>query len=249
MKTLTGKVALITGGSRGIGAEIVRKFASEGATVAFTYVASAEGANASVAALKASGTKALAIKADSGNIQQITAAVKQTYEFFGRLDILVNNAALSIMGHVDQADEMAEQFDKQIDVNIKGVAAAIREAARYLNDNGRIINIGSVWGAVAGTQMTADYGATKAAVAAYSRGYAWDLGPRGITVNTVQPGPIDTDMNPANNGDFSAFLRGKTALKRYGTVTEVAALVAFLASPDAGYITGTSIMVDGGYSA
>jgi len=118
-----------------------------------------------------------------------------------------------------------------------------------MSENGRIITIGSVWGQVAGTQMTADYGATKAAVAQYSRGYAWDLGPRGITVNTVQPGPIDTDMNPSDGGEFAEFLRNKTALKRYGKATEVAALVVFLASPDAGFITGASIMVDGGYSA
>jgi len=249
MKTLIGKVALVTGGSRGIGAAIVKKLAEEGASVAFTYVASAEKAEASVKQLEADGTKALAIRADNGVAGEIGGAVQQTYEHFGRLDILVNNAALSITGHIDQSDEMSEQFDRQIEVNIKAVASAIRAAAKVISDNGRIVTIGSVWGQVAGTQMTADYGATKAAVAAYSRGYAWDLGNRGITVNTVQPGPIDTEMNPADGGDFADFLRNRTALKRYGTATEVAALVVFLTSPDAGYITGASIMVDGGYSA
>ena len=248
MSKLKGKIALVTGGSRGIGAAIVNRLAAEGASVAFTYVSSAEKAEAMVRELEDGGAKALAIKADSGNPKEIAAAVAETAAFFGQLDILVNNAGIFVIGSIDQADELAEQYDRQIDVNIKGVAAAIREASKHISDNGRIITLGSGVADFLGTANLTDYAATKAAVATYSRGYAWDLGPRGITVNTVQPGPTATDMNP-DVGEFADYYRTKIALGRYGKPEEVAALVAFLAGPEAGYITGATFTIDGGLTA
>ena len=248
MSTLNGKIALVTGGSRGIGAATVNKLASEGATVAFTYVNSPERASALVREIEKNGGTALAIKADSGNSGEIAAAVKYTAEYYGKLDILVNNAALFITGAIEQADENAAQYDKQIDVNIRGVAAGIREAAKYMTDGGRIITISSAVSNHLGTAYLTDYAATKAAASAYSRGYAWDLGARGITVNTIQPGPVDTEMNP-DSGDFADSYRKKIALGRYGKATEIASLVAFIAGPDSGFITGSTLTIDGGLTA
>jgi 3-oxoacyl-[acyl-carrier protein] reductase len=248
MSTLKGKVALVTGGSRGIGAAIVRKLAQEGANVAFTYISSAEKANAIVTDLEKSGSKALAIQADSGNPIAVADAVNQTVSVFGKLDILVNNAGVFVMGPLDQADELADQYNRQVDINVHAIPAVVRAASKVMNDGGRIIIIGSVASAISGTPTLTEYSATKAAAAAYGRGYAWDLGHRNITVNTVQPGPIDTDMNPAE-GAFAEVMTAKTALKRYGTSEEVAALVSFLAGPEASYITGASINIDGGYLA
>lgn len=248
MSTLKGKIALVTGGSRGIGAATVNKLASEGATVAFTYVNSPDRAEAIVTEIEKNGGKALAIKADSGNAQEIAAAVKQTAEHFGKLDILVNNAALFITGAIEQADENAAQYDKQIDVNVRGVAAGIREAAKYMGEGGRIITISSAVANHLGTAYLTDYAATKAAASAYSRGYAWDLGARGITVNTIQPGPVDTEMNP-DSGDFADSYRKKIALGRYGKATEIAALVAFIAGPESSFITGSTLTIDGGLTA
>lgn len=248
MSTLKGKIALVTGGSRGIGAAIVNKLGSEGASVAFTYISSPDKAKSIVVELEKNGGKGLAIKADSGNPKAVAAAVKQTFEHFGKLDILVNNAGIIVMAPIDQADEFADQYDRQIDINVRGVAAAIREAAKYMTEGGRIITISSAAANYLGTGNMTDYAATKAAASAYSRGYAWDLGPRGITVNTVQPGPVDTDMNP-DAGEFADFLRSKIALGRYGKATEIAALVNFLASPDSSFITGAIFTIDGGLSA
>lgn len=248
MSTLNGKVALVTGGSRGIGAATVERLSSEGATVAFTYVSSPDKANEIVAQIEAKGGKAMAIKADSGNPKEIAAAVNQTVSHFGALDILVNNAGIFIVGSIDEADAKAEEFDKQIDVNVRGVAAAIREAAKHMKEGGRIITISSAVANYLGGPYLTDYAATKAAASAYSRGYAWDLGARGITVNTVQPGPIDTDMNP-DSGDFADSLRKKIAIGRYGKAHEIAALVNFLAGPDSSFITGATFTADGGLTA
>ncbi|SEW46798.1 3-oxoacyl-[acyl-carrier protein] reductase [Chitinophaga sp. YR573] len=248
MSTLNGKVALVTGGSRGIGAAIVKKLAQEGANVAFTYISSADKANALVTEVEKNGTKALAIKADNADPKAITDAVNKTVSTFGKLDILVNNAAVFIAGTLDQADDMADQYNRQSDINIRAIPAAIRAASKVISDGGRIIIIGSVVASAVGFPTLTEYGATKAAAGAYGRGYAWDLGHRNITVNTVQPGPINTDMNP-DEGEFADLLKAKTALKRYGTAEEVAGVVSFLAGPDAGYITGASINVDGGILA
>ncbi len=248
MSSLEGKVALVTGGSRGIGAAIVRKLAKEGANVAFTYVYSAEKANAIASSLREEGYKVLAIQADSAIHEAVENAVVRTVEYFGQLDILISNAGIIIIGPVDQANEISDQYDRQVQINMRAIPSVIRAAAKFMKDHGRIIIIGSVSGTSVGTPTLTEYGATKAAAAAYGRGYAWDLGSRSITVNTVQPGPIATDMNP-DEGALADFLRSKNALKRYGTVEEVAALVAFLAGPDAGFITGTSINIDGGLLA
>lgn len=248
MSTLNGKVALVTGGSRGIGAAIVKKLAAEGANVAFTYISSADKASALVAEVEKNGTKVIAIKADNADPKAINDAVNNTVSAFGKLDILVNNAAVFIAGTLDQADEMADQYNRQSDINIRAIPAAVRAASKVISDGGRIIIIGSVVASAVGLPTLTEYAATKAAAGAYGRGYAWDLGHRNITVNTVHPGPINTDMNP-DEGEFADILKAKTALKRYGTAEEVAGVVSFLAGPDAGYITGASINVDGGILA
>jgi 3-oxoacyl-[acyl-carrier protein] reductase len=248
-KELTGKVALVTGGSRGIGAAIAKALADDGADVAISYAASADKASAVVKELRQKGVRAEAFKADQANAKEVEALVKQVAKRFGRLDILVNNAGVFVTGQVnDRANNLAE-LERQFAVNVGGVAAAVRAAAPLMGEGGRIISIGSVAGETSPWPGIADYSATKGAVAAYTRGWARDLGARSITVNNVQPGPIDTDMNPAANGDFATAQKTATALGRYGTPEEVAAAVAFLASPSAAYITGTTLNVDGGFNA
>jgi 3-oxoacyl-[acyl-carrier protein] reductase len=250
MSDLKGKIALVTGGSRGIGAAIVKSFVKNGAQVAFTYVSagSAEKAQALVTEIEQGGGKALAIQADSGVIADVKDAIEKTAAHFGGLDILVNNAALWIMGPIENAEEMADQYAQQMDVNVRSIPTAVRAASKLMKDGGRIIIIGSVAGAFNGTANLTEYGATKAAAAAFGRGYAWDLGGRNITVNTIQPGPIDTDMNPAN-GEWADAMKAKTALGRYGNADEIAAVASFLAGPEASYVTGAVINVDGGYLA
>ena len=247
-RTLEGKVALVTGGSRGIGAATARALAAEGADVAITYVASADKAQAVVRELEAGGVMAAAFRADQADPAQVEDAVHSVVDRFGRLDILVNNAGVAAMGTIDDLNRGAADFDRQFAINVGGVAAAVRAAARVMGPGGRIVTVGSVSGDRTSFPGIADYAATKAAVAGYTRGWARDLGPKGITINVVQPGPTDTDMNPAT-GELAATLKPSTALGRYGRPEEVAAAIVFLASPAASYITGTTLDVDGGFNA
>jgi len=247
-KKLTGKVALVTGGSRGIGAAIVKRLAADGADVAFSYAASADKANALVRELKDQGVKTAAFRADQASPAQVTQLVKTVVEKFGRLDILVNNAGIFVTGAVNDPAQDAAKFERQFAINVGGVATAVRAAAPLLGEGGRIISIGSGAGANVPWPGIADYSASKAAVAVYSRGWARDLGSHGITVNVVQPGPINTDMNP-DDGAFAATQKATTALGRYGKPEEVAAAVSFLAGPEASYVTGAVLNVDGGFNA
>ena len=248
-KTLTGKVALVTGGSRGIGAAIAKKLADQGADVAISYSASADKANAVVKEIEAKGVRGAAFKADQAKTKEVEGLVESVVKRFGRLDILVNNAGVFVTGQVHERANNQDELDRLFAVNVGGVATAVRAASGVIGDGGRIISIGSVVGEQSPFPGIADYSATKAALIGYTRGWARDLGPKGITVNDVQPGPIDTDMNPAGNGEFSDAQAARTALGRYGKAEEVAAAVAFLASPEAGYITGTTLTVDGGFNA
>jgi 3-oxoacyl-[acyl-carrier protein] reductase len=246
MDGLSGKVALITGGGRGIGAGIARRLAAEGVTVAITYSASAGKARDVVAEIEASGGIAIAIAADAANADAVIAAVDRTIAEFGRLDILVNNAGMGVAAPIE--DILLADYDRCFAINVRAVFVAIQAAARHMGPGGRIITIGSVNGDRIPFQAGAIYAATKAAVAGLTRGAARDLGSRGITVNVVQPGPIDTDMNPAD-GPYSASGLAAVALGHYGQPRDVAAMVAFLASSDAAFITGASLNVDGGYNA
>ena len=245
-KKLTGKAALVTGGSRGIGAAIARSLAEDGADVAISYVSSPDKAKALVRALQEKGVRSVAFQADQSKPTEVSQLVNKVAEHFGHLDILVNNAGVFITGPVGEVsdDDVAKQFA----INVGGVNAAVREAAKLMTEGGRIITIGSMAAITSPWPGIADYSATKGAVSAYTRGWARDLGPKGITVNVVEPGPIDTDMNPSN-GDFAAVQKAGVPLGRFGRPEEVGATVAFLASKDAGYITGASIAVDGGHSA
>jgi 3-oxoacyl-[acyl-carrier protein] reductase len=245
-KKLTGKAGLVTGGSRGIGAAIARSLAEDGADVAISYVSSPDKAKALVRELQEKGVRAVAFQADQARTDEVANLVRKVAEHFGHLDILVNNAGVFITGPVGEVKEA--DVDRQFAINVGGVNAAVREAAKIMTEGGRIISIGSMGGTSSPWPGISDYSATKAAVAAYTRGWARDLGPKGITVNVIEPGPIDTDMNPAD-GNFATLQKAGTALGRYGRPEEVAATVAFLASKNAGFITGASIAVDGGYNA
>ena len=243
---LTGKVALVTGASRGIGAAIAKRLAADGASVAITYAKGADAAAAVVKAIESAGGKALAIQADAVDAKAVTAAVEKTVATFGGLDILVNNAGTAIPKPF--VDATIEELDRVIDLNLRGVFVATQAALKHLKDGGRLIMIGSCVGERNFTPGLAAYAATKGAVKMFTQGLAREVGERAITVNNVQPGPIDTDLNPAA-GDWATPQIANTALKRYGHVEEVAALVAFVASPEASYITGANLTVDGGTNA
>ena len=243
--SLPGKVALVTGGSRGIGAAIVRRLSHDGAVVAFTYSASEDRANALAAEIKAAGRKALPIKADSADTEAVKQAVAMTAKTYGGLDILVNNAGILKHGMIDEFS--LADFDQMVAVNVRAVFVAIQASLCHMREGGRIITIGSVTADRTGFPGASVYGMTKAAVAALTRGLARDLGPRGITVNTIQPGPVETDMTGDEN--IRAMVRPLMALGRMGQDTEIASLAAYLASPESGFVTGSALTIDGGYLA
>jgi 3-oxoacyl-[acyl-carrier protein] reductase len=246
-KILAGKVALVTGGSRGIGAAIARQLAEQGANVAFSYVSSAVKADTLVGELESAGVKAASFKADQSNSAEVTKLVGDVVAKFGRLDILVNNAGVFETGALHLTEDTSG-FERQYAINIQGVVAAIRAAGRVMGDGGRIISISSVAATLAGAPGLADYVATKAAVEGYTKGAARDLAAKGITVNAVGVGAVNTDMNP-EDGPISDWLKGGTALGRYGRPEEIAAVVGFLASPAASFVTGSIVIADGGFSA
>lgn len=241
---LNGKVALVTGGSRGIGAAIAKRLASDGAAVAITYASSADAAQQVVNEIHQHGGKAIAIKADSASVSDIKNSVSTTVAELGGLDILVNNAGTLGIGSVEDFAEA--EFDRILAINVKSVFIATQEALKHIKTGGRIINIGSINADIVPFPGMAIYSLSKGAIATFTRGLARDLGPRGITANNIQPGPVDTDMNPAS-GDFADTLRGIMALPRYGKAEEIANLTAFLASDEAAYVTGASWNIDGGF--
>lgn len=246
VQKLSGKVAIVTGGSRGIGAGVARRLAEEGAAVAVTCNASADRAEALVKSVIADGGQAMAVRADVADRSALRSAVAEVVERFGRLDILVNNAGVGLMGPIEDVTDA--DYDRVADVNLRAVFAATQEALRHMGDGGRVIMIGSINADRVPFAGGSLYALTKAGVAGFTRGLARELGARGITVNNVQPGPVDTDMNPAD-GPWAESTLPHLAVGRYGTADEVAGLVAYLAGPEAGYITGASINVDGGYAA
>jgi 3-oxoacyl-[acyl-carrier protein] reductase len=246
MSKLNDKVALVTGGSRGIGAAIAKRLAADGAKVALTYTKGADAAASVIKAIERTGGKAIAIQADATDAAAGKAAVEKTVATFGRLDVLVNNAGTAIPKTFEETT--LEEMDRVININVRGVFVATQAALKHMNEGGRIIMIGSAVGERVWTPGLVPYAATKGAVKIFTQGLSREVGSRGITVNNVQPGPIDTDLNPAA-GDWAVPQKAVTALNRYGHVDEVAALVAFVAGPESSYITGANLTVDGGMNA
>jgi len=245
-KKLEGKIALVTGGSRGIGAAIAKRLAADGAKVAITYTKGADAATDVVKAIERAGGKAIAIQADAADADAGKAAVEKTVATFGQLDILVNNAGTAIPKPF--VDSTLEEMDRVLDINVRGVFVATQAALKHMNEGGRIIMIGSAVGERAVAPGLVPYAATKGAVKMFTQALSREVGNRGITVNNVQPGPIDTDLNPAS-GDWAVPQKAATALNRYGLVDEIAAMVAFVAGPESSYITGANLTVDGGMNA
>ncbi|ELW9449477.1 3-oxoacyl-ACP reductase FabG [Burkholderia cenocepacia] len=245
-QTLAGKTALVTGGSRSIGAAIAKRLAADGAAVALTYSASPERAAQVVSEITHAGGKAVAIQADAGNPEAVRAAVSATVESFGGIDILVNNAGMAVNAPIE--DYKLEDFERMLAVNVTGVFVATQEAVRHMKQGGRIIHIGSSMTRYAAFPTAAVYTLTKGAITGFNRSLVRDLGPKGITVNTVHPGPTDTDMNPAD-GPVAAIVGPGMAIGRYGRPDEIASVVAYLASPESGFVTGADIVADGGFTA
>ncbi|MFG2304130.1 SDR family NAD(P)-dependent oxidoreductase [Actinacidiphila glaucinigra] len=248
-KALTGRTALVTGGSRGIGAGIARELARGGANVVITYRKSRERAEEVVADLQDLGVKALAVQADQSVPHEASTAVEQAAQFLGgQIDVLVNSAGVAVMGTVDQLDlELLDGVQQMMATNVMGTVVTTHSASRYLPDGGRVVLVGSIVAHRIPAAGVAEYAASKAAIDQLGRGWARDFGPRGITVNVVQPGATDTDMNPAD-GPNAAPQVSMTPLGRMGTTEDIAKAVAFLASDDAAYITGARLTVDGGLS-
>jgi 3-oxoacyl-[acyl-carrier protein] reductase len=246
MSKLAKKVALVTGGSRGIGAAIAKRLAADGASVAITYAKDASAAAAVVKAIEHGGGKAIAIQADAVDVEAVRGAVGKAIATFGRLDVLVNNAGTAIPKPFEETT--LEEMDRVININIRGIFVTTQAALKHMKEGGRIINIGSCVGERAQAPGLVPYSATKGAVKMFTQALSREVGSRGITVNNVQPGPIDTDLNPAS-GDWSVPQKAATALDRYGRVEEIAAMVAFIAGPESSYITGANLTVDGGMIA
>ena len=243
---LTGKIAIVTGGSRSIGAAIAKRLAADGATVAITYNASPDRAEAVVQEIVAAGGQAVALAADAGNPEAVRAAIAEVAQRFGKIDILVNNAGISLLGAPE--DIAFEDFQRILAVNVTGVFVATQQALKHMGQGGRIIHIGSSMVQYAAFATASVYTLSKGALTGFSRGLVRDLGPRGITVNTVHPGPTDSEMNPAD-GPIADFLRPNIAMGRYGEGKDVASAVAYLASAEAGFVTGAELIVDGGFTA
>jgi 3-oxoacyl-[acyl-carrier protein] reductase len=246
MSNLNEKVALVTGGSRGIGAAIAKRLAADGASVAITYAKDARAASAVVKAIELDGGKAVAIQADAADVEAVKGAVEKTVAIFGRLDVLVNNAGTAIPKTFEETT--LEEMNRVIDINIRGVFVATQAALKHMKRGGRIIMIGSSVGERVLVPGLVPYSGTKGAVKMFSQALSREVGSRGITVNNVQPGPIDTDLNPAT-GDWALPQKAATALDRYGHVDEIAAMVAFVAGSESSYITGANLTVDGGMNA
>jgi 3-oxoacyl-[acyl-carrier protein] reductase len=245
-KRLEGKVALVTGGSRGIGAAIAKRLAADGAMVAITYAKGVDAAATVVGAIKSSGGKAIAVQGDATAADEVNAAIAKTVAALGKLDIFVNNAGTAIPKKFEETT--LEELDRVININLRGAFIATQSALKHMNEGGCIILIGSCVGERMMTPGLVAYAATKGAIKMFAQGLAREVGDRGITVNNIQPGPIDTDLNPAS-GEWAVPQKAMTALNRYGVVDDVASLVAFVASPEAAYITGASLTVDGGTNA
>src|SRR6202007_288634 len=245
-KKLEGESALITGGSRGIGAAIAKRRGADGANVAITYTKGADAAASVVKEIERGGGKAIAIQADAADADAVKAAVEKTFATFGRLDVLVNNAGTAIPKAFE--DATLEEMDRVLNINVRGVFVATQAALKHMKSGGRIITIGSAVGERVVAPGLVPYAGTKGAVKMFTQALAREIGSRGITVNNVQPGPIDTDLNPAA-GDWAVPQKAATALDRYGRVDEIADTVALFAGPESSYITGANITVDGGMNA
>ncbi|MEY2546040.1 MAG: 3-oxoacyl-[acyl-carrier protein] reductase [Verrucomicrobiota bacterium] len=245
-RKLEGKIALITGGSRGIGAAIAKRLAKDGAKVAITYAKGTDAAASVVGEIERDGGKAIAIQADATDADASKAAVEKTVSTFGQLDVLVNNAGTAIPKTFEETT--LEELDRLLNINVRGVFIATQAALKHMKSGGRIIMIGSSVGEHVVVPGLVPYAATKGAVKMFTQGLSRELGSRGITVNNVQPGPIDTELNPATS-EWAVPQKAATALDRYGKVDEVAAMVAFVAGPESSYITGANLTVDGGMNA
>src|ERR1700737_82512 len=245
-RKLEGKIALVTGGSRGIGAPIAKRLAADGAKVAITYAKGADAAASVVREIERDGGKAIAIQADATDAGAGKAAVEKTVTTFGKLDVLVNNAGTAIPKTFEETT--LEEMDRVLDINVRGVFIATQAALKHMKSGGRIIMIGSSLGERVLVPGLVPYSATKGAVKIFTQALSRELGSRGITVNNVQPGPIDTELNPATS-EWAVPQKAVTALARFGHVNEIAAMVAFVAGPESSYITGANLTVDGGMNA
>jgi 3-oxoacyl-[acyl-carrier protein] reductase len=246
MSKLSDKVALVAGGSRGIGAAIAKRLAADGAVVAITYAKDAGAASSVVKEIECAGGKAIAIQADAADANASKAAVEKTVATFGRIDVLVNNAGTAIPKTFEETT--LEEMDRVLDINVRGVFVATQAGLKHMKSGGRIIMIGSAVGERVVVPGLVPYAATKGAVKIFTQALSREVGSRGITVNNVQPGPIDTELNPAA-GDWAVPQKAATSLGRYGHVDEIAAMVAFVAGPESSYITGSNLTVDGGMNA